>query len=231
MTRVPAGCLLYRGFCWGPDLQPLFYDLPEHGILFIATPKCATTSIMDALTPLLPATGARPAENPHQRWVGQKITQKQARALKPDRFIFAPVRNPWSRVVSHYKDKIVPHLHDRLAQYGFKKAMPFADYMKVVDAEYDRINDFHIIEQMRILTHKDTYLPDFTLKFERLGEDFDALCAMLRARTGVEITGLGRLNSRPSQSYTAYYDPPQLDVVERIYARDIQALNYAYPAA
>ena len=186
---------------------------------------------MDALSPLLPKGGSQLVTNPHQRWVNQQITQKQARLLKPDRFIFAPVRNPWSRVVSHYKDKIVASLHDRLAQYGFKEAMPFPDYLRVVDAEYDRINDFHIIEQIRILTYKDTYLPDFTLKFERLGEDFEALCAMLRARTGVSVAGLGRLNSRPSQSYTAYYEPPQLDIVKRVYARDIQALNYAYPAA
>ena len=77
-------------------MQPLYYDLPEHRMIFIATPKCATSSIMDALTPLLRHEENAATVNPHVRWVSHQITPKLARELKPERFIFAPVRNPWS---------------------------------------------------------------------------------------------------------------------------------------
>lgn len=209
-------------------MQPLYYDLPEHSMIFIATPKCATSSLMDALTPLLGLETSAETINPHVRWTSHQITPKQARELKPERFIFAPVRNPWSRVVSHYKDKIVAGLHARLAQYGFQQAMPFQDYLRVLDKEYHRINDVHILEQTKLLSFKGTYLPDFTLRFERIGPDFDALCAMIKARTGASLQNLGQLNQRPSRSYETYYDDHLRSFVERIYAQDISRLNYTF---
>ncbi len=148
--------------------------------------------------------------------------------MKANRFIFAPVRNPWSRVVSHYKDKIVPHLHERLAQYGFRKAMPFDDYLKIVQEKYDLINDFHIIEQVRMLNFRGAYLPDFTMRFERLGEDFQQLRAMIKTRTGIDAASLGQLNTRQSRSFETYYTSELRDMVHQIYIRDIEVLNYRF---
>ncbi|MCV6592612.1 MAG: sulfotransferase family 2 domain-containing protein [Silicimonas sp.] len=130
--------------------QPVFFDLPEHRISVISTPKCASSSLLKLLGPLLREDVDR-VRAPQRIWKSYSVGPRELWDLKPDRFIVATVRNPWARVVSHYKDKVVAQLHDRLEQYGFRKGMPFEDYLDLIDRDYDIIKDFHVKRQVDML--------------------------------------------------------------------------------
>jgi Sulfotransferase family len=121
---------------------------------------------------------------------------------------FAAVRNPWDRLVSMYFTPIQQKRWDRKV---FKKmitqALSAADYLRLKEHEADPLaNVNHII------------------RFERLAEDFSAVCAEL----GIPAEPLPRYNKSERQHYSQYYDDELRDLVAERFALEIARFGYIF---
>lgn len=67
-------------------------------------------------------------------------------------------------------------------------------------------------------------LTDMLGRVEDMQGSYDAICA----RIGIPTAALGHANSSTRGDYRDYYDPPMIDAVARLYARDLELFGYAF---
>lgn len=209
--------------------QPIYYDLAEHHIALVTTPKCATTTLLNALSPLLPQERLS-LDDPHLRWDANAVSAGHIRSIKPKRFIIGLVRNPWHRVVSHYKDKVIIDFSGRLGQFGFEKGMPFEKYIDVLEAQFDQISDVHVRLQSEILVRRGLLLPDLIIRQERFNLDFPILQAAIESRTGRPLAAPKQMNLRnTSHIKNILYTNRSRKIIRELYSRDIEMFGYHFP--
>ncbi len=208
-------------------MQHIYFDLPEHRLIFIATPHCATTTLFEALEPLLSkATKADP-----DRWAAQAISKQDVVRLKADRLVFGTVRNPWDRVVAQYDALVHPKLDDAMAKHSFARDMSFAGFVGKLSENKGALNDPALCTQTQLLLDSnDMLLPDVVLRYERLETDFQMLAALIAARTGVELPVLNLPEVDAAQDFGARYTRPPRIKVREIYSRDVNFFYYHFPA-
>jgi hypothetical protein len=156
-------------------------------------------------------------------------------------FKFSFVRNPWDRIVSEYKYRGYPVKID-FKTYLFKHlpAPGWTDTYCHIIPQYDFLHDAG-----------GKALVDFVGRYERVQEDFDAVCT----RLGIAPTPLPRVNrslddagpttfrelrkrlrrairSREREhtfpSYTEYYDDESREYVGSMFRKDVEAFNYSF---
>lgn len=210
-------------------MQPVYYKIPSAELIFVANPKCATSSLLDALSVVLPERLQKEVTNPHYKWEEYSIGPGEALAAKQDRLCVSPIRNPWARAASHYKDKIASGvLHDRLHPYGFRADMSFDSYVDLLSDLVDEINDYHVMPQTKFLFFKGTFLPDFLLRFERLEKDYWVLSQLVTSRGGPPLPAMPHENRRSGNGYRSYYNKHTRRAIRRIYSNDIEFFGYHF---
>ncbi len=156
-------------------------------------------------------------------------------------FKFAFVRNPWDRLVSEYKFRGYPWLFD-FKSFLFKHfpRPGQADPYLHVKPQYDYLHD-----------RDGRLLADFVGRFERLKEDFSAVCR----RLGFCDHTLPHINSSPPPRfsrehwrttwpamflpdsryrrrvfghYSEFYDDESREFVADMYAKDISTFGYTF---
>jgi len=190
--------------------------------VFAHIPKTGGISIRTALEPYADGQLAVTRETTHE-------TLPQFLSRHPeagDFFKFAFVRNPWDRLVSFYffaKDV----LGRTIPEIG--KVDGLNGMLRAADAGAPWIRDLHIMRPQRdFLRGADgENLSDFTGRFERLPEDFAAVCT----RLGIETPRLGRRNAFPHPAYAQCYDDWSKGFVAERYRGDIEAFDYRFEAA
>ncbi len=150
-------------------------------------------------------------------------------------FKFTFVRNPWERLVSEYLHKKVDR-HLSLKEFVLH-ALP-------------EKNDFcdkyrHILPQSDYLFDQEgNQLVNFIGRFENLQKDFDYICQQLNINKTTlphknSSSSLRRLllrklrhlfssHNRINKHYSEYYDEELLDIVNRMYAKDIEIFGYQF---
>lgn len=199
--------------------------------IFIHIPKCAGTSIEDALWPH-PRTTAElwggfidEFRNPYQTGGLQHLTAATVRdVVGPERFEayyrFAVVRNPWDRAVSQY---VFMRRRPDLCRFsGLAPDAPFTSYLHAIaaapphvqwEAQYRFIYD----DAGRLLVHD-------VLRFERLAEEMTRVFERLGVHASLERRNVGE--RLPLQHY---YDAEARELVARRYATDIERFGYTFP--
>ncbi len=148
-------------------------------------------------------------------------------------FKFSFVRNPWERIVSEYRYRNYFHhrsfrdfLQHRLPQPGW------SDKYRHIMPQYDMLHDAD--GQLQV---------DFVGRFENLQADFARVCT----RLGIADSKLPHRNPSDKKSrnlkrrlrnwlyrngenskhgYVEFYDAATIDIVRRLYHRDIKAFGY-----
>ncbi|MGI9417588.1 MAG: sulfotransferase family 2 domain-containing protein [Geminicoccaceae bacterium] len=156
--------------------------------------------------------------------------------LGPDYAVFSLVRNPWSRALSCYRNKIrstrLGDLAIRSRYAGLDPGMSFPDFVRWLDRDdgRDETADRHWISQSRLLTHPETghILCTRIGKFESFQIDVEAF---------LRDVGLGHLEilhinqtaaSRDPTSYRTAYDAETRDIIRRRYRSDIEMFGYDF---
>ncbi len=196
----------------------------EDKLIWVAVAKVASMAMHGAMTKKLNV--------PFRAWHRVSVPSIAQVKRMTDYFRFGFVRNPWARLFSCYRDKIVgPTVRDDefiLGDYGFTPGMPFAAFVRGV-AEIDDLRaDPHFASQFHALSHEGELAVDYVGRFERLPGDWDRLCQRYDLP---ELPWAPVGSSRPRfdfDHHKPHYTPELAEIVGRRYADDVRHFGYEY---
>lgn len=223
----------------GPDLVSEKVVSLDHGFLWVGIPKVATRSLLDTFV-------RKPEHEFEATQINDPLPLLQERLPEVrDLFTFSFVRNPWSRVVSAYLDKLTDRENPMKAtpyhNYpGLFPGIEFQEFVRFLVEEEcgsDEYGDRHWLSQHKFLEQADGDLIPATIgRLETFDEDLNTIGEKL----GVEglrapaknITDLrgGRTkqNTKPQDYYRSFYSPRTRDMIRERYARDIELFGYEF---
>ena len=207
----------------------------EHRFVYFPVTKVACSSIKSALTkPIL----GEYLKAPHSVLKTRRDSDSQRFS---NYFKFAFVRNPWSRAVSCFSEKIRPveskyrPLNNKWFQDGiakgllkfgvFKANMSFEEFVDAICGIPDREAETHFVSQYKFLTGKNGNLVvDFIGKFERLHTDFERVCKAI----GLEPLKLPKINASRHDNYLKFYNKETIRKIAKRYKKDIDLFGYKF---
>jgi len=186
--------------------------------IFIHTPKCAGVSVSKALYGNLAG--------------GHTTLEEYLNVFEPRHintyFKFTFVRNPWDRLVSAY--------------YFLKKGgwgVEDATFFKQELEQYNTFEEFvenwlneeniwkfhHVFRPQShyILDKHNKVKLDFIGRLENITEDFDYICKKIGVNCQLE-----QANQSSHANYRLCYNKHTADIVGRVYAKDIELLQYKF---
>ncbi|WP_172327399.1 sulfotransferase family 2 domain-containing protein [Mangrovicoccus sp. HB161399] len=224
----------------GRQLDYLVNPDPARGIAYVETPKVACTAVKDFMQSR--AAGRPPSSglarvhdrdaSPLPRLSALPVPQRRAILFGPVRR-FSFTRNPFTRVLSGYLDKLVASSWERsrhLPRLGLPPdAMPdFPAFLRALASRPESARDIHFADQSRLLMLGDVAY-DFLGAFETFGGDFAE--AKRRYYGGAEEAaeaGPGRHHATGAGGKLAgHYGPAEIALVRKLYARDFELLGYS----
>lgn len=133
-------------------------------------------------------------------------------------FKFAFVRNPWSRVVSCYFNKVISRSYPPFRNcFG----MSFTEFVHYLKTRNLKTGDCHIRHQTQFFPLEDL---DFVGRIEDFPEDF----YLVLRKLGLDMVDLPRKNSTEHAHYSTYYTPETRAIVEQLYREDIVTFGYVF---
>ena len=213
--------------------------LNAYGAVYVEVPKVACSSIKIVLAGLLGVDLNTVGGNPHEAAFPEPSDPVAGPKAYPGMFSFAFVRNPWDRLVSCYRDKIMGEASDFtdfhptrqvaycLARFdAFEADMPFERFVEAVSNIPDAAAEGHFRSQHTFVTNGagDSVL-DFIGRFESLTSDFRSVCAKL----GIAPVQLPHVQAtKPRARYTEYYTLRTRDLVAGRFRSDVELFGYAF---
>lgn len=151
-------------------------------------------------------------------------------------FKFTFVRNPYSRLVTSYKDMILfkqslTHINGmsrNLWKFGdkFWPNMGFKDFANSVSQIPDKKADGHFRSQYCFITDKHNRLvPDFIGKIENLEEDYKEICKKIGIKNPLKFP---HANKSINKSYKSYYDEETKKIIQKRYFKDFKMFKYSF---
>jgi hypothetical protein len=228
-VAAALGCTLH-------EVHLIAAFLPRLKAIYFANPKVASTTIKATVfraetSSKLPAGGG-PPNHWEQEW-SRKLGPEQdlkgfLRALgSPDYFRFSFVRNPYTRIVACYLDKIArsPGPKYRLAAgLAADGETSLAEFLHAIEGQTPLAMNRHWRLQS-VLIPGDVPI-DFVGRFEQLREDLTILFDRLRLPWNTPI------DKRQSHTTSADAQVPELigqkekALIENIYAADFERFGY-----
>lgn len=147
--------------------------------------------------------------------------------------VFSFVRNPYTRLLSAYLDKIArlsPGRRDRLAGLGLDPELPpnalsFPSFVQRVAEQRDYDMDPHWRPQTRqLMLERISY--DFIGRVETFDEDLERLDKLLSGRVSACYTPRARHATNAQALLRQHYDRQTKRLVRQRYASDFEALGY-----
>lgn len=223
-----------------PDLNSEKLVSDEYRFIWAGVPKAATRSILTALY-------RKPDTGLGCRMVNDELWELlKSNGSYKDYYKFTFVRNPWARIVSCYKDKILAPKEKYINEVIDKipdltQGMTFEAFVQfLMDSPYGRDEgaDRHWASQHRFVEDpKGTVLVDAIGKTENIQEDFDYISKHI----GLPSLKLPWLNTHigwnPGQEkliekdpfyYRDYYTPKTREIVRQRYYIDIGKFDYEF---
>lgn len=223
----------------------------KHQYMYIETPKAACTS-WKRLIVRIEGAECDAFAKPYHRETSKEMLIHQRRHVhlpsaldvgaetraeilsgSQEWFVFGFSRNPFSRVVSVFENKVrvgEPGYRDLETRYGTTRypsaKNAFAAFVAEVAADPScRENDAHLRAQTDLLLPA---LVRYTAIFqiEKIEQALAAFSGHLRSRGYDEPLELERLNEGMTRPWRDYYDGSTADAVARIYASDFDAFAY-----
>ena len=236
------------------DCKTIIIALHRERALYFAVPKVASTSIEYLMTDILKERLPKDVlerldHNLHffrgksnrreMRDLGHMLCKHEVKKYR-DYYSFAFVRNPWSRLVSCFFDKVDwKEITEDLNPKGAAAVMlgagasdsrktrkaSFEDFVRAVADTPDEQSNRHFRSQHVFLCdRKGRLLPEHIYRFERLAEDFNNVMDYL----GISDVKLPHRNPSKKTPYQEYYTEELRDLVAERYACDIELFNYEF---
>lgn len=183
--------------------------------IFIHIPKCGGSSIKEMLQDL------NETSDIHSK-LKQDIDNLKKQKDKIERyFVFSFLRNPWDRMISYYffyRDII--KTKEEIAVKA--KKLDFHEWIFYI---YEDPNKFNFIHDNYIdyLSYENKILADLTLNFHNFEKECIYLKEILKLKTPVL-----HINQTKHEDYKNYYSNKEIDVVQKIYKRDIDFFSFDF---
>lgn len=205
----------------------------DRKLVYLVTSKVACTSIKTVLGEAYSITTQGDIHSPGL-WAN-----KMVRSLGPrykTYFKFSFVRNPFDRIVSCYRNRVLPKRGKHDVYYGsyfeiyyefnyiakIRGDMSFDEFVKSIVKVPHHLADRHFKSQYSVLYSNKQCKVDFVGKYETLDEDWGYLANKFNFNTQ-----LPRLNkSNQGKMYWEYYNPELIELVFNYYKDDILTFGY-----
>lgn len=137
---------------------------------------------------------------------------------------FSLVRNPYSRVLSFYRNKIESAEPEEVKRFRrFRAGMSFRECVEIIAATPDSQASHHYRSQSSyLLSRSGDFIPDVVGKFENIDADVHAIAQAI----GMKGVKLDKLNASRDSGIKRYFDEEALRLVEKRYAQDFELLGY-----
>jgi len=220
----------------GPETAIL---LEPYASVYIEIPKVACSSIKMALSNVLGLVLDGPNGDPHQSTFPLATPCLESSSMFAEYFSFSFVRNPWSRLLSCYRDKVLfqaegftnstrrAGVADCFARHEqITAGMTFDEFIAAVASIPDDAADAHFRSQYTFIANtKGDVSVDFVGRFESLNRDL----VEIQQRAGMprfelplsQVTGTGT-------HYRDHYGPNARALVETRFAKDIELFGYVF---
>jgi len=188
----------------------------EQKIAFIHIPKNAGSSIRETLLEYEDKKTVKSIEG----WRAHPLIEKQLETLpyifNEDYFLFACVRNPYTRVLSAYLQGNTQH----------NLNLSFKEYlMCMMDKKYEH-NDrlIHGAPQHRFIYDENNSTVDFIIRFENIERDYKELY-------DIKIHELGKFETikhtnKAGSSKENLFTEEAIVLINEIYSKDFELFNY-----
>jgi Sulfotransferase family len=249
VTDMNAG-RFYNELLAGGYLPNTLVDVvPEHRLIYVNIPKCASTTIRRFLSQLIGREPAPTTDAQHIRKIsGLKsprhlgITNFYRIATAPDTLRFSFVGNPYRRLVSAWADKfqnkplvrgnriIDEYLTHRASidsslPYGPDAALTFPEFVTYATATANSRVNIHWQSQLDILNMPGISL-DFIGRVESFATDFSRVLDHVNAPEHLRQDALVAKNASSRERCCDHFTPALAKRVYRAYECDFDRLHY-----
>jgi len=204
----------------------------HHKFIYYPIPKVACSSLKVAISEIM---GIELFDDRPHATRFPEIHLNQSNHI--DYFKFAFVRNPWDRLVSCYKDKILyctdhkgirdaynGQLPPFMRKYPFEKGMSFSSFVEAVSLIPDKDAEDHFVSQITFLSHNGKLVTDFLGRFENIENDWGDICK----RLAIPATPLGHRKQIIDKPYQDFYTDRLVALVGERYKKDIATFGYTF---
>ena len=205
-------------------------------VVFAMVPKAGNTSLRRAFHTALGAGSPNFKVTDDGFRIGKAIPTDAP--IPADYMRIIMVRNPWSRFMSCYTNKVDgksreyggTKIRGELARIGCYRNMPFDEFTRLACATDDVAIDKHLAPVHYLIENPEWGgRPDLILRLERQPDDWVYLRHIFRSRGGFELP-----YDMPRANNTDYVPKPRwtretINLVGDRYARDISLLGYEEP--
>lgn len=203
------------------------YD-PELCFFYNRIPKVANTSITSVIANAKGFSDPDPRQIKKLFSIPSSMTEGQVNDLLKNGFKFVFVRDPYSRVLSAYLDKVVrKNFFDTKIRTNYfsrnGKVPGFPEFLAYLEHEGLYANA-HWAPQVDLLLMPLSSF-DFIGRFENVHQDMQTV--MNRLNLGnASLPNMEPRRTNASSLIDEYYSAPQLDMVARIYSADFSTFGY-----
>ncbi len=204
-------------------------------VAYVRVPKAANSSIKESLADALglPQVKGLPRTK-DQFW--QEIDQESVQLISTKRyatqrryrryFCFSVTREPISRVISCYKNKIVRNasLQESMIRDGFKLGMTFPEFVETLAKTTDMRVNVHLRSQHTMLCYEGKVLPDLIVPMHELASGWNKIREEVQKAAGVELPQLDVHNSTAELKDTIEVDARLEALIRERYAEDYRLL-------
>lgn len=184
----------------------IYIKSDEFKFIYFITPKAGSRTIVKCL------------KNLGFEFKGDKVQELDFEKHQ-DYFKFGFTRNPWDRMVSVWKNKVIDG--HQTGVDDLRKFKDFKAFLKKACEKNLENCDNHIKLQTVMLPWEHlNHIGDLY----SLNEDFKMICDKL----GIELQQIPHENKSEHKHYTEYYDAETKQIVAEKYAKDIDCFGYKF---
>ncbi|MBV1950610.1 MAG: sulfotransferase family protein [Cycloclasticus sp.] len=214
---------------------PEVWLLKDLNVAYIQIPKVATRSIQQCLANYYAdCEGVAKPLSWDKEWIKSvekktafHATRKELHTLSANAFVFAFVRNPYGRLYSAYKNKILQPLDNGekniFWNHGMTLGMEFGEFVDIVCAIPDEKIDRHLRSQSWFLTYEGSVIPEFIGHLESFDEDWSELNKLFNLGKPAHKNSTVSLNT---ENHLEGYDSELENKVFKRYQADFEFFNY-----
>jgi hypothetical protein len=207
---------LYRHYTFGVvEASPLRKKADGENYIFIHLIKTAGTSVGNAIH--LKKKLHLPV---------REVIRRIGREEWDNAYTFAFVRNPWDKVVSHYKYNIKTN-QQKMKDFP----IPFEDWLWKTIGEQ---KDFYYYNRPLLFAPQIEWLLDdnsemsidFVGRFENLHEDFKIIANNIGVDENLPL--LNTTKNLSNKPYQEYYTLETMELIAKVYKKDIEYFGYSF---